>query len=822
MRSGNDSEIAQLRDRLTELEDERASLLLRLGTLELPSGVASAQVGAIGRVNASSSNAEKVALFRTLFGARSDVYAMRWENAKSGRSGYAPACSNEWVAGICNKPQIKCSECLHQAFLPLSADVVERHLRGKSGNRADDFVAGAYPVSPDDTCWLLAADFDGDAWAADALAYLQACRAKNVPAALERSRSGNGGHVWIFFAEPVLARDARKLGSLLLTAAMECRPEIAFSSYDRLFPSQDVLPIGGFGNLIALPLQGRARARGNSVFGDDELRPYDDQWTFLSSLTRLSAEAVSDLVHAAETSGSLLGVRMPVEDESADQPWLLPPSRHLQSSATFGRLPPAVRVVLADEVYVDRSGLPAPMITLLVRIAAFQNPEYYRAQQMRLPTFGKPRVISCAALHTNHVALPRGCLDEALELLRSHGIEAMVEDRRQSGAPIAASFLGTLRSDQVGALEAISQHDFGVLAATTAFGKTVVAAALIARRARNTLILVHRKELLTQWVERLRTFLSTSKDDIGTIAGGRRKPTGRIDVALIQSLVRKGEVSDIVGDYGHLIVDECHHLSASSFELVARRSKARYVLGLSATVTRKDGHHPIILMQCGPIRHKISAKSEAARQSFDHVVHLRPTGFQPPAEMTRGGRLSMPSVYSALANDEARNTLIIDDVIAALEAGRCPIVLTERRDHLEYLHQCCKGATPHLIMLRGGMGAKERRAVDAALRASRREERLVLATGRYLGEGFDDPRLDTLFLTMPISWRGPLAQYVGRLHRDYQGKNEVIVYDYVDADIPVLVRMASKRQAGYRALGYAVKPLSAHDGQLRATVSAKG
>ena len=737
---------------------------------------------------------------------------MRWENAKSGRSGYSPACSNEWVAGICNKPQIKCSECLRQAFIPLSPSVIEQHLRGNDAKRVGEIVVGTYPLLTDDTCCFLAADFDGETWAIDALAYLAACREKNVPAALERSRSGNGGHAWIFFAEPVSARDARKLGSLLITAAMQLRPEIAFSSYDRLFPSQDVLPTGGFGNLIALPLQARARARGNSVFVDDELRPYDDQWAFLSSLSRLSGKTVSDLVAVAEMSGSLLGVRMPVEDEGADEPWLLTPSRNIESNASFSDLPPSVRVVLADEVYIDRSGFPPAMVTLLVRIAAFQNPEYYRAQAMRLPTFGKPRIISCAVLHPNHVALPRGCLDEALELLKRHGIEPKVEDHREIGVPLTTSFQGALRKEQTAAFNALSKHDFGVLAATTAFGKTVIAAALIAERACNTLVLVHRKELLTQWVERLRTFLSISKGDIGTIAGGRRKPTGRIDVALIQSLVRKGEVSDTIGSYGQLIVDECHHLSASSFEMVARRSKARYVLGLSATVARKDGHQPIILMQCGPIRFKVSPRAEAARRSFDHIVQLRSTNFQPPADMTRGGRLSMPSVYAALAKDESRNNLIIDDVISALEAGRCPLVLTERRDHLEHLYESFKDATPNVIVLRGGMGVRERRAVDAALDASQGKERIILATGRYLGEGFDDPRLDTLFLTMPISWKGTLAQYVGRLHRDYQGKNEVIVYDYVDADVSVLARMASKRQTGYHSLGYSVKsPVRVYD-----------
>ena len=732
---------------------------------------------------------------------------MRWENAKSGRSGYSPACSNEWVAGICNKPQIKCSDCLRQAFIPFSAEVIEQHLRGNNGKRGGEVVVGSYPLLTDDTCRFLAADFDGETWATDARAYLDVCRAKNVPAALERSRSGNGGHVWIFFAEPVSARDARKLGSLLITAAMEHRPEITFSSYDRLFPSQDALPTGGFGNLIALPLQARARARDNSVFVDDELCPYDDQWAFLSSLRRLSGKSVSDLIAVAELSGSLLGVRMPVDDEGANEPWLLTRSRNFESTATFSHLPASVRVVLADEVYIDRSGLPPAMVTLLVRIAAFQNPEYYRAQAMRLPTLGKPRIISCAVLHPNHVALPRGCLDEALEILRRHGVEAIVEDRREMGTPLTTSFQGVLRKEQSDALHALSRHEIGVLAATTAFGKTVIAAALIAERACNTLILVHRKELLTQWVGRLRTFLSTSKGDIGTIAGGRRKPTGRIDVALIQSLVKKGEVSDLVGGYGQLVVDECHHLSASSFEMVARRSKARYVLGLSATVARKDGHQPIILMQCGPIRFKVSPRAEAARRSFDHVVQLRTTNFQPPADMIRGGRLSMPSICAALAKDESRNTLIIDDVISALEAGRCPLVLTERREHLEHLYESFKGATPNVIVLRGGMGVRERRAVDTALEASQGKERLILATGRYLGEGFDDPRLDTLFLTMPISWKGTLAQYLGRLHRDYRGKNEVIVYDHVDTDVSVLARMASKRQTGYHSLGYSVKPL---------------
>lgn len=750
---------------------------------------------------------EKIALFRRLFGGRPDVFALRWENTKDGRTGYAPACSNEWVAGICGKPKIKCSACPNQAFIPVSDETITRHLRGSSGPTGHrDFVMGVYPLLPDDTCWFLAADFDGEHWADDALAYLETCRARSVPAALERSRSGEGGHVWIFFAQPVAARTARQLGASLMTETMERRPEIGFASYDRFFPNQDSMPAGGFGNLIALPLARRARDRGNSAFVNDKLEPYEDQWAFLGSLQPMPPAAVSALVQEAQESGRVLGVRMPVDEDETEAPWLLPPSRRRTGGAIGGALPASVNLVLADGIYLDRESLPPELVTRLVRLAAFQNPEFYRAQAMRLPTYGKPRIISCAELNPRHIALPRGCLDETVELLRSIRVKPVIEDRRESGARLDVRFLGKLQPEQERALGAVIDHDFGVLAATTAFGKTVVAAAAIARRGCNTLILVHRRELLAQWVERLKTFLSVEPADIGTIGGGRRKPTGRIDVALVQSLVRKGEVSDLVGGYGHLVVDECHHISASTFEMVARRSKARYVLGLSATVARKDGHHPIIFMQCGPVRYRVDPRAQAARRNFDHIVQVRTTAFRLPPNLQAPGT-SIPAIFAALAKDEDRNTAIIDDVLAALEAGRNPLLLTERRDHLEYLASCFKGAARNITVLRGGMSAADRRAAEATLRVPDGNERLILATGRYLGEGFDDPRLDTLFLAMPISWKGTLAQYVGRLHRDHADKKEVVVYDYVDGEVPVLARMASRRQAGYRALGYRLRSM---------------
>lgn len=802
-----DQEIARIQCRLADLEAERASLERRLADLlSRPPLTAPMSTVGTGQATSTAGATDKITLFRRLFAGRQDVYPLRWENAKTGRSGYAPACANEWVKGVCGKPHVKCGECPNQAFIPVSDEVIESHLRGKDRMRprAADFVAGVYPLLADETCWFLAADFDGESWADDALAYMHTCRTRDVPAALERSRSGQGGHVWIFFSEPVPARDARQLGALLLTETMERRPEIGFASYDRFFPSQDTMPIGGFGNLIVLPLQRRARELGNSVFVDDDLRPYGDQWAFLASVPRMKAGAVFELVAQAEARGRVLGVRMPVEDENADQPWRMLPSRRHERAAVTGPLPSRVGVVLADELYIDRSNLPPSMVARLVRLAAFQNPEFYRAQAMRLSTFGKPRIVSCAVLHPRHVALPRGCLDETRELLRSHGVEAEVEDRRESGTPLPIRFLGTLREEQAAAFRAIARYDFGVLAATTAFGKTVVAAALIAQRGCSTLVLVHRRELLTQWVERLKTFLSVEARDIGVIGGGRRKPTGRLDVALIQSLVRKGEVSDLIAGYGQLIVDECHHLSAASFELVARRSKARYVLGLSATIARKDGHHPIIFMQCGPVRHRVDPKSQAAQRGFEHRVRLRETSFRLPPGMD-ADRLSIPALYAALAQDAERNALICDDVLTALAAGRCPLVLTERRNHLETLQARFEGFTRNLVVLRGGMATAERRAAETVLRSSNGQERLILATGRYLGEGFDDPRLDTLFLAMPISWKGTLAQYVGRLHRGHDGKSEVIVYDYADMAVPVLARMAARRKAGYRALGYILR-----------------
>ncbi len=755
----------------------------------------------VARVTTASTTAEKIALFRSLFRGREDVFPRRWENPKTGKAGYAPVCRNEWVRGVCGKPQVKCGECPNQAFVSVGDDVLRSHLAGKTSGKSIDFTVGVYPMLPDETCWFIAADFDKKSWVQDVSAFRDTARAKGVPVAIERSRSGNGAHAWIFFMEPVAAADARRLGASLITATMDRCPDIGFDSYDRFFPSQDTMPVGGFGNLIALPLQSRPRENGNSVFLDDDFHPYEDQWAYLSSVGRLSKDALISIVAEAASSGQIIGVKLPSTEEE-DEPWASLPSRRRKEPPIKGELPGSVEVVMGNQLYIDRTTLPPTLVNRIARLAAFQNPEFYAAQAMRLPTFGKPRIISCAELFPKHIALPRGCLDDLLSLLRDTDIATTLRDERQQGRPLGTLFLGELTREQEEAAAALLPHETGVLAATTAFGKTVIAARMIAARDRNTLVLVHRRQLLDQWVARLQAFLDIVPNMLGVIHGGKKKPTGNIDVGLMQSLVRKGVVSDLVGNYGHVVVDECHHLSAVGFEAIAREAKAQYVLGLSATVTRKDGHHPIIFMQCGPVRHRVDAKKQAAARPFDHKVVFRRTGFR-LARNSPNEKPPIQELYARLAQDAARNDLIFDDILSALEAGRSPVVITERKDHLDLMAGRLSKFAKNVIILRGGMTARQSRTARESLAAiPDNQERVLVATGRYLGEGFDDARLDTLFLTMPISWRGILTQYAGRLHRLHAAKREVVIYDYVDGNEPMLAKMALKREAGYRSLGY--------------------
>lgn len=730
------------------------------------------------------STEEKVALFRRLFRGRADVYALRWEG-KSGKTGYAPACANEWNAGICEKPRIKCAACPHRQFLPVTDKLIHEHLAGK-------VTVGVYPLLQDDACYLLAVDFDEADWQEDAQAFMRACVELNVPASLEISRSGKGAHAWIFFAAAVAARDARRLGTAIISHTCIRTRQLQLSSYDRLFPNQDTMPKGGFGNLIALPLQKKPREQGFSTFVDEWLQPYPDQWGYLASVKSLAADALEDIIGAATGGGHPLDVTF-ITDEDEAEPW----RRTIRVPKSLpGPLPTALTVTLANQIYFEKAQLPQPLVNRLIRLAAFQNPEFYRAQAMRFSTWDKPRVIGCAENYPKHIALPRGCLDAVRELLRENEVTLHLRDERYAGVALDVSFAGTLRPDQQAAANAMLKHDIGVLCAPTAFGKTVMAAAMIASRGVNTLILVHRAELLKQWKERLQTFLQVGKEIVGTIGAGKARPTGKIDIAVMQSLSRQGETSERVEQYGYVIVDECHHLSAISFEAILKRVNAKYVLGLTATPFRRDGQQPIIFMQCGPVRHTAS-KPEGAPAVLEVVPrHLH-------------GRIDVPAdagiqdVFRRLADDPARTTAIASEVIAVFQAGRKILVLTERTEHLDAIRSALGERIGNLFALHGRMPKKERAAVLARLETLPGDApRVLLATGKLIGEGFDHPPLDTLVLAMPISWKGTLQQYAGRLHREHASKSEVRIIDFVDSGHSALLRMWGKRQRGYRAMGY--------------------
>jgi superfamily II DNA or RNA helicase len=797
--SALDAQRKILQDRIKKLKSSKQSIAdeqLPFDRLSVP------------KVTNESTQEHKIVFFRSLFRGREDVYPRRFKSKRTGKSGFQPVCRNEWIRPICQKPKIKCGECENRDFMPLSNDVIRNHLIGidPTDRNRREFVTGVYPMLVDETCWFLAVDFDKEAWKENSKAYLETCRRFNVPAALERSRSGNGSHIWIFFSEPIPAKLARQLGAFMLTQAMETRPEMGFNSYDRFFPSQDTLPRGGFGNLIALPLQKKPREKGNSLFVDENFLPYADQWSYLSAVQHMSCAEVQSVVDKAAYRGGVLGVRFVSTDEDDISPWLYSPSGKKPEIKIVGPLPDRIDLVLANQIYVDKEGLPPALKNKLIRLAAFQNPEFYKAQAMRFPTFDKPRIVHCCEDFPKHIGLPRGCLEDVTELLHSLGIQTRIIDDRFVGERIKTEFVGTLRSEQRMAAEALLEHDTGVLAASTAFGKTVVAAYLIAKRSVNTLILVHLKELLYQWIDRLNAFLDVSIEDIGQIGGGKRKPTGIVDVATIQSLGRKGVVNDIVAKYGYLIVDECHHVSARSFEIVARQCKAKYVTGLSATVTRKDGHHPIIFMNCGPVRYKVDDKKQAAERPFVHKVVVRETNFKMPASFEADQYTAIHEIYKALLQSDERNQVIVTDVINAIKNNRFPVILTERVEHLETLKSLLEDKITNLIVMKGGMGKKQRQTALNALESLPDEaEKALLATGRYLGEGFDDQRLDTLFLTLPISWRGTLNQYAGRLHRIHKSKKEVAIYDYVDFNVPVLARMFDRRLKGYRSIGYKIQ-----------------
>jgi len=753
---------------------------------------------------ASLTTQEKVALFRRLFRGRCDVYPVRWES-KTGKSGYAPACANEWRPGICEKPRVKCGVCEHRALIPVTGQTVFDHLAGRH-------TVGVYPLLIDDTCHFLAVDFDDAEWREDVRAFAGSCDALGVPVALEVSRSGSGAHAWIFFSARVSARDARRLGTALISHTCARTRQLKLSSYDRLFPNQDTMPtrqagpggtrVGGFGNLIALPLQKAPREHGGSIFVGQDLQPYADQWAFLAALPTMSPADIEPTILRATGGSHPLDVTF-IDSEDQATPWH---RREPVSSRLPGPMPASLKITLANLLYFEKAALSQPLANRLIRLAAFQNPEFYKAQALRLPVWDEPRVIGCAENFPQHIALPRGCLEAALSLLRENGIRPELHDERSAGKALPVQFRGALRPDQQQAVDAMLAHDAGVLCAPTAFGKTVTAAALIAARGVNTLILVHRAELLRQWRERLQTFMAFAHDEaqdgphIGSIGGGKSKPTGRIDIALMQSLCRQGEVNPLVEDYGHIVVDECHHLSAFSFEAILKRAKAKFVLGLTATPIRRDGRQPIIFMQCGPTRHT-AAKPSGSPQTLEIVPRYL------GRRVTAADDAPIQQVFKEIATDPSRTAQIADDVVEAYAAGGKVLVLTERTEHLDALRQALDARVSPLLVLHGRMSAKQRAALLQALEALPADApRVLLSTGKLVGEGFDHAPLDTLVLAMPISWKGTLAQYAGRLHREHASKSSVRIIDFVDEGHPALLRMWERRQRGYQAMGYRLVP----------------
>jgi superfamily II DNA or RNA helicase len=788
------STLADLERTRDQLEARKTALRTELAAIS-PTAADGVQMRGLTAPRAPQTPTEKLKLFQSLFRGRPDVFPVRFVSRKTGRAGYAPACSNKWLPEICHlRSGGKCGDCSNQAFTPVSEQLILDHLQGRH-------VMGVYPLLEDETCWFLAADFDNSTWQQDVTAFAETCRSTRLPVAIERSRSGNGAHAWLFFAAPISANIARRVGCYLLTETMTRRHELSMESYDRLFPNQDTMPRGGFGNLIALPLQHEPRQRGNSVFVDDQFEPFADQWAFLASLERIRPAAAEDVAKEASRTGQVIGVRIADLDDDEAAPWDRPASgQSTAARAVTGPLPSVVNAVLSQRLYVEKAGLPASLLNQIKRGAAFQNPEFYKKQRMRLSTAMTPRVISCAEELPLHVSLPRGCTPGLADLLAQHAVRLLLDDRRRTGSVVPFTFSGQLTATQKEAAQSLLKHETGIIVAPPGTGKTVLGTHLIAERSCSTLVLVHRKPLLEQWKAQLAIFLGIDEKDIGQIGGGQRKPNGRLDVAMMQSLVKKEVVDDLVRDYGHIVVDECHHVPAFSFERILSETKARYLVGLTATPQRRDGRQAITEMQLGPVRFRADAKSQAERRPFEHKLIVRETGFNGSTSSSN----SIQDLYRALAGDDARNQRIVDDVLAVLQEGRSPILLTERKDHLDHLAHRLRGLVRHLIVLKGGTSAREQtEARDQLTSVPDTSERLVLATGRYVGEGFDDARLDTLFLAMPVSWKGTLIQYAGRLHRLHARKTEVRIYDYVDHEVPMLLRMFERRLTTYRAIGYA-------------------
>lgn len=777
-------------------------------------------------VTAESSSAKKIALLKSLFRGRNDVYAHGYRR-KDGGIGYAPACKNEWKRSICPKcidPKSRCTNCISRTFLPLDDHALFEHIKGASDSFKD--VVAVYPVDSEGLVSFLVADFDKRGWQDAVAAYRDTARSLGIDVAVERSRSGNGGHVWIFFDDPVEAKLARDLGSSIITEAMRKTGDISFDAYDRFFPSQDTVPKGGFGNAIALPFQGKARLRGNSVFVDDAFEPYRDQWLHLSGLRKVSRTLARSIANHVDSHplGNLAGSNSPDRKQTglntqSQTPWGRRSGRNLGPTD----FPAEVTITTADMVYIPIDGLSPAAVDAFKRVGAFANPEFHRRQAMHQSVYGTPRIVYLGETRGDSIALPRGCEGRIRTVLEDAGANFSIRDERFSGRALDIEFIGTLRDGQQKAARALLDHNDGILSAPTGFGKTVIGAYLIASIKLPTLVIVPKTALIAQWTEKLGSFLDIrekpepiltpsgkpsrkKRSAIGVIGGGKNKPSGIVDVATFQSLVEKQpdgteSVKSVLDNYGLVICDECHHAAAPQLERVLKASIARKVYGLSATPSRADGLDRALFMLCGPIRCKISPKDQAQHQNFQRILVPRFTNVRLP-KLEAGATFSQ--IVEELCRNKSRNALIVSDVAKALGEGKMPLVITKRKAHAHLIFESLKRTgSPARLLVGEGTMRQRKELLTEAIEASKHAPFAIVATESYLGEGFDMPRLDALFLATPVSWDGNVIQQSGRLHREHEGKRAVYVYDYVDTTVPMLERMYKRRLKAYASLGYA-------------------
>ena len=769
-------------------------------------------------VTKTSTPQEKINLFKSLFIGREDVFALRWANAKSGKSGYSPVCENKWQSGKCDMKKYSCADCPFKLPVRLSDQYIFNHLAGRDSTCRD--VIGLYPLVEGDLCQFLALDFDSHdkkvpfQWKSDMLAVKKVCNEYSIPSYMEVSRSGNGAHLWVFFSEKVPAKQARNLGTNLLKAAMKHNHSISFESFDRMFPNQDEMPKGGYGNLIALPLQGQSVKQGHSVFVDNDFNSFDDQWVYLSSVQKLKEKDLNRAVKELLAVTGDFHVRRNEDDEIKQVSSINKVVFNVESEKEVIKddFTEPVQITLSNQIYIKKKGISEHALGIMRRTAVFLNPEYFKKLRMHLPLYNIPRYIDCSKETEYELILPRGNFAEITDMLKKSEVEYTFSDNRETGDGVDVVFKFELYEEQKTALKALIKSDCGVLSAGTGFGKTVTAAALIAERKVNTIIIVQNHNLLEQWKKSIKEFLGITA---GTIAGGKDKSTGIIDIAIVNSLTEKGsdEVRPRSYKYGMVIVDECHHVSAFTTENLVNSFKAKYVYGLTATPVRRDGHQHIIFMQCGPVLYSTTTKQMNEVQGFAHYFQPRFTSFH-TVENKEGKEPGINDYYEKMCQSDARNQLIIEDVIKSIENGRTPLILSDRISHLEYLEEKLKLAAKNVILITGkGTQKQKKEQLEKLKSVSDDESLIVLATGKYAGEGFDLPRLDTLMLALPFSWKGMLQQYCGRLHRNFEGKEEVQIFDYVDIRIPTFDRMYQNRLKGYKQLGYKLKLMNENSGE---------